>query len=311
MVKYRPLGNTGIKVSEIGMGTNTISGVGSHGYVDEADGSAAVQRAYELGVTFFDTAENYSEGRSEVVLGKVLGDKPDAVICTKVNPAGGSLTSERIREAAEASLRRLQRDVIDVYLLQNPPTAMISDPQIKEAFAALQRDGLIRSYGVSTLGTADIEQGEAVLDEGGYTSMEIGMNVAEQKPADTLLPRAHEFGAGVIVRVPLGTGLLTGKYERDHAFPDDDDRGYKATQRADALARVERRFAPVAALRQLSLQEGVSIIHLALGWLLTHEEVSTVISGAKNAVQVADNVAAGDVELSPSAMERLAAMRVQ
>ena len=141
--------------------------------------------------------------------------------------------------------------------------------------------------------------------------MEIGMNVAEQKPADALLPRAHEVGAGVIVRVPLGTGLLTGKYERDHPFPDDDDRGYKATQRADALARVERRFAPVAALRQLSLKEGVSIIHLALGWLLTHEEVSTVISGAKNAVQVADNVAAGDVELSPSAMERLAAMRVQ
>ena len=163
-MKYRPLGTTGILVSEIGMGTNTISGVGSHGYVDEADGSAAVRRAYELGVTFFDTAENYSDGRSEVLLGKVLGDKSDAVICTKVGPSGGSLTPERIREAAEASLQRLQRDVIDVYLLHNPPTAMISDPAIKDAFAALQRDGLIRSYGVSTLGTADIEQGEAVLD---------------------------------------------------------------------------------------------------------------------------------------------------
>ncbi|MDA1215572.1 MAG: aldo/keto reductase [Chloroflexi bacterium] len=148
-MKYRPLGNTGITVSEVGFGSNTISGQGTLGVVEEEQGAAAVQHAYDRGITFFDTAESYSDGRSEEVIGRVLGNKKDVVICTKIGANGGPITPERMRPAAEASLQRLRRGAIDVYLLHNPTTEEIEDPNIKEALKALLQDGLIRSYGVS------------------------------------------------------------------------------------------------------------------------------------------------------------------
>ena len=304
-MKYRPFGNTGIMVSEIGMGTNTISGRGSHGYVDEAQGIAAVERAYDLGVTFFDTAEGYSEGRSEEVLGKVLANKPDAVICTKVGMSGGPITPERIRPAAEASLRRLRRDVLDVYLVHNPTMEQVRDPAIREALEALRRDGLIRSYGVSTLEAVQIEQGEVVLQQEGYSSLEATLNIAEQEAADGLLPRARQSNTGIIIRSPLGSGLLTGKYHRQSAFAEGDRRG--RTDRGGALR--ERRFVAVEDLRRLAEEEGVSMVHAALAWVLSHEAVSTVIPGAKDPSQVEENVAAGDVALSASLLEGARALR--
>ena len=311
-MKYRPFGHSGLMVSEIGMGTNAVSGYGGGlGYVDETDGIAAVQRAYDLGVTFFDTSEGYSEGRSEVVLGKVLGNKQDVTICTKVENPGphvrptDSLTVEQIRPAAEASLRRLNREIIDVYLLHNPPTRVVADPSFKEALEALVRDGLIRTYGVSLnahLHVSDqIEQGEVLIHEGGYTSLEVGMNIGEQEVEDSFLPHAYQAGVGIIIRTPLGRGLLSGKYGPNHQFPEGDSRG--------ASESLARRLAPVEALRKLSGEAGVSPVHLALGWVLAHVEVSTVIPGCKNVVQVEDNVAAGDVELSPDVMEELRHLR--
>ena len=113
-MNYRELGNTGIRVSEVGFGANTVSGTGTYGYVDRAAGIAAIKRAYELGVTFYDTAEGYSEGRSEETLGEVLGNRQDVVICSKVGGRARPLTPEIIRSAAIASLKRMRRDVNDV-----------------------------------------------------------------------------------------------------------------------------------------------------------------------------------------------------
>ena len=223
-MKYRPFGNTGMTVSEIGFGANTISGKGSHGYVDESQGAAAVQRAYEVGVTFFDTAEGYSQGRSEEVIGRVLGNKDDVVVCTKVGMGGGPITADRIRSAAEASLSRLHRDAIDVYLLHNPSTELLRDPAVKEVLEVLQRDGLIRTYGVAILAGDQLGQGEAVVREQGYSSMEITLNVAEQEAGNGLLAHAGQSGLGVIIRAPMGGGLLTGKYDRTSTFGPGDNR---------------------------------------------------------------------------------------
>ena len=161
-MKYRQLGTNGLDVSEIGFGASTISGQGTYGSVNEADGIAAILQAYELGVTFFDTAEGYAEGRSEIALGKALGSKKDVVICTKVGGRAGPFTSTSIRGSVEASLRRLRRDAIDVYLLHNPETDQIKDPSIQEALQLLKQDGLIRGFGVSCVTRNCIEQGEEV-----------------------------------------------------------------------------------------------------------------------------------------------------
>jgi aryl-alcohol dehydrogenase-like predicted oxidoreductase len=290
-MRYRQLGNTGIEVSEIGMGCNTVAGDGSYGPQDEADGIAAIKRAHELGVTFFDTAEGYGGGQSEEALGKALGGR-DAVICTKV--AMRSVTPEKIREAAQKSLKRLQRDVIDVYLLHNPSIEQVQDPAFKQALTDLQRDGLIRSFGVSVTTGITIPESKEVLKQGGYSSMELEVNLVHNEPAEEVLPAAKNQGVGIIVRVPLGAGLLTGKYRRDTQFSDADSRG-NGRYRRDKMDEVFDRLDTLQALAQ---KEGVRLSQAALAWILTHDAVSTIIPGARNVSQVEANVAAEDVKLS-------------
>ena len=303
-MKYRPLGNTGMQVSEIGFGADAISGQGIYGVTDEADGIAAVQRAYELGVTFYDTAESYCEGRSEEVVGKVLGNKPDVVICTKVSARGEGLV-ERMRSAAEGSLRRLQRDAIDVYLLHNPSTAQIADPAVQEALKALQADGLVRTYGVSCVTALTLEQGEETLRQGGYTSMQVPLNIFQRQIVDELLPRSEEAGVGIAARVPLASGLLSGKYTSATRFAENDARGNGTVPRE----QVERELEKVPALVALADEQGVSLVQAALAWVLTHSGVSTTIPGAKNTAQAESNSTAGDVSLAPKFLEYVRSLR--
>ena len=304
-MRLREIGKTGIRASEIGMGTNTVSGQGTYGINEEKDGIAAVERAYDLGVTFYDTAEGYCEGRSEEVLGKVLGDKPDAVICTKVGSQGGPLTPERIRSAAEGSLRRLRRDVIDVYLLHNPETEQVVDPAIKEAMEALKKDGLIRSFGVSCHSAYGPEQGlEAIRQD--YTSLQMNLNMAYQDIVDTVLPVAQEEGVGIFARVPLASGLLTGKYSRSTTWDATDGRSPTGHVPQNVL---DRALDKLPDLQEMADAEGVPLVKAALAWVLTHEAVSSVIPGAKNPAQVEGNVAAADVTLSTDFVERVRTLR--
>ena len=302
-MKYREFGDTGITVSEIGIGTNTISGHGSHGVVDDRDGAAAVRRAYELGVTLFDTAESYSEGRSEEVLGRVLGGKRDAVICSKFTTSREGFTPADIRRALEGSLRRLRRDVIDIYLLHGPTVEQIHDPAVQQALEELKRDGLIRAYGASTRGADHMEQGPAILDESAYSAMEVPMNVTQREAAEAILPRAAEQSVGTVIRVPLGSGLLTGKYQSLDQFPEDDHRGVESFR-----DRMERRLAAAVPFNALAKEEGISNVHAALAWVLSQRGVSVAIPGCKNVAQVEENVAASDVTLSPEFLGKVGAM---
>lgn len=303
-METREIGNTGIKASAIGMGTNTISGQGTYGVNDEAEGTRAVERAYELGVTFYDTAEGYSSGRSEEVLGRVLGNKPDAVICTKVGSQGGAITPTRIREAAEASLRRLQRDAIDVYLLHNPETEEVTDPAIKDALEALKTDGLVRSYGVSCHSKYGVPQATASIEDG-YSSLQLNLNMTAQEIVGAVLPLAEERGVGIFARVPLASGLLTGKYDASTVFDATDGRS-PTGHVPNGL--IERALAMVPELTELAEAEGVALSQAAIAWVLTHRGVSSVIPGAKNVAQVESNAGASAVTLSAGFVERVRAL---
>ena len=302
-MKYRKFGNTGLTVSEIGIGTNSIAGLGSYGFTEAEQGIAAIKRAWELGVTFFDTAELYANGQSEEALGEALGNRQDVVICTKVGGQGLGITPERIRIACEASLKRLKRDAIDVYLLHNPTSAQIADPAYKQALEALQRDGLIRTYGVSVGNVPMIDDGLSVIEQGGYSSVQIEMNIVYPEARETFLPRAEEEGIGVIIRVPLASGLLTGKYTRNVQFSDDDSRRVRLDDK-----KLDRALGRIDTLKEIADAENVDLVKLAIAWVLGHSGVSTVIPGCKNVAQVEANVAASDVSLSPAAFERTLAL---
>jgi aryl-alcohol dehydrogenase-like predicted oxidoreductase len=289
-------------VSEVGIGTDSIAGQGTYGYTEESDGIAMLDRAYALGATFFDTAESYCDGRSEELIGRVLGNKSDVAICTKVGGGRSKLEPGRIRPAAEESLRRLRRDRIDVYLLHNPQTEQLSDPAIIEELEALREDGLIASYGASLLLGAQSEQAEVVFDHPGYTSIQVTLNLAEQGVTDAILPRAQEMGVGIIARVPLGSGVLTGKYSRDTQFPENDRRS-TGKVREEVQRQMDLRFSASEQLRTWSAQEGISMTQAALAWVLSFDAVSSAIPGCKSAAQAESNTAASGVTLSPAFME--------
>lgn len=300
-MKYRQLGTNGLDVSEIGFGASTISGQGTYGSVNEADGIAAILQAYELGVTFFDTAEGYAEGRSEIALGKALGGKKDVVICTKVGGRAGPFTGTSIRGSVEASLRRLRRDTIDVYLLHNPETDQIKDPSIQEALQFLKQDGLIRGFGVSCVTRNCIEQGEEVIRQGGYTAIQIPLNIFQQQSVEGLLPHAQRAGVGVIARVPLASGLLTGKYNSSTVFPENDGRATGTVPEE----QLRQELAKVPALVKQAALDGVLLGQAALAWVLGQPGISTVIAGTKNVEQARLNASASGLMLS-TAFWRLA-----
>ncbi|MGZ5472678.1 MAG: aldo/keto reductase, partial [Thermoanaerobaculia bacterium] len=228
---YRKLGNTGITVSEIGFGGWAIGGVTEAsgtplgwGRTNDDESLAAIRRARELGVTFFDTADSYGFGRSESLLGIVLSrHRKDVVIATKVGVVRNSngdlrkdFSKQHIYHAVDGSLKRLRSDYIDVYQMHNPTIDDLQRGEIQEVMEQLQDDGKIRFWGVSI---STVQEGLEIVRRGWGHTLQVLYNVLNQAPADELLPLAKERGFGVIARVPLASGLLTGKYREGATFP--------------------------------------------------------------------------------------------
>ncbi len=174
------------------------------------------------------------------------------------------------------------------------------NPAYKQAMQELQRDGLIRTYGVSSTTAVMLEQSENVLEVGDYSSIELEMNLVFPEAREKVLPAAEKLGVGIIVRVPLASGLLSGRYTRETRFPENDFRNYNPEKARSGIRpeRLDRAFDRLESLKELAKAEGIDLVQLALAWLLSHDEVSTVIPGCKNAAQVESNVSAGEVRLS-------------
>jgi aryl-alcohol dehydrogenase-like predicted oxidoreductase len=313
VTEYRELGKkTGIRVSAIGFGGWAIGGASEAsgvplgwGRQSDEESLAAIRRARELGITFFDTADSYGFGRSESLLGIVLSRyRQEVVIATKVGvvrTASGALKKDFSRQhifhAVDGSLKRLRTDYIDLYQMHNPTIEDLRHEEIQDAMERLQDAGKIRFWGVSV---STPEEGIEIMQRGWAHALQVLYNVLNQAPADVLLPTAKEKGYGIIARVPLASGLLTGKFRIDSVFPSDDLRQNFLTPRRlqEAIERVDEAKSIVGGASR-------SLAEAALRFVLANEAVSTTIPGARNARQVETNAAAVEGTLSPDILEKL------
>lgn len=311
-MQYRSLGKTGITVSAIGFGGWAIGGPVEAsgaplgwGRTSDEESLGAIRRAREAGVTFFDTADSYGFGRSESLLGIVLSRyRQDVVIATKfgvVRTSSGELrkdfSKKHIFIAVDGSLKRLRTDYIDLYQAHNPTLADLRREEIQEAMEMLQDVGKIRFWGISVSAP---EEGIEIVRRGWAHTLQVLYNILNQAPADELFPLAKEKGYGIIARVPLASGLLTGKFRLDTVFSADDIRqNFLTTKRLqEAIERVDEAKAVIGGSAR-------SLTEAALQFVLSNEAVSTTVPGARNARQVEMNVAAAEGRLSADLVDKL------
>jgi aryl-alcohol dehydrogenase-like predicted oxidoreductase len=311
-MQSRRLGKTGWDVSEIGFGAWAIGG--AWGETDDEESMAALHAAVDAGVTFFDTADVYGDGRSERLLARLLRERDERlVVATKfgrrVEQDPALFTYENLRGWLERSRENLGVEAVDLVQLHCPPPDTFYLPEVHEACSRLVEEGLARSYGVSV---EKVEEALKAIEYDGVTTIQLIFNMLRQRPAELFFDQARRRDVGVIVRVPLASGLLTGKFDRTSTFASDDHRAYNRQgeefDRGETFSGVEYEVGleVVEELRPL-VPPGATLAQLALRWILTFDAVSTVIPGAKTPEQGRANAAAADLP-APSAetMERIA-----
>ncbi len=309
----RRLGKTNYEVSEIGFGAWAIGG--DWGETDDGESLAAMEAAVDAGVTFFDTADVYGDGRSERLVARLLRERPEKlVVATKFGRRAPQqevvhYSYENLRGWLERSLTNLGVDAAELVQLHCPPWDAYYTPSVFEACDRLVDEGLMRAYGVSV---ERIEEALKAIEYPGVTTVQIIFNIFRQRPAELFFEQARLRDVGVIVRVPLASGLLTGKLGRDTVFAADDHRTYnRHGERFDvgetfAGVDYEVGLEAVEELRAL-VPEGATLAQLALRWILGFEAVSTIIPGAKTAEQARANAAASDLPaLSGDALRTIA-----
>jgi aryl-alcohol dehydrogenase-like predicted oxidoreductase len=304
-MKYRPLGRTGWSVSEISFGAWAIGG--AWGNVSEEDAMAALHKAVDSGVNFIDTADVYGDGRSERLISRLRkARKEEIIVATK---AGRRLprqtvegySRENLTTWIDDSLRNLSTDSLDLVQLHCPPTDLYYQPEAFGILDDLVKAGKIRCYGVSV---ERVEEALKAMEFPNVQSVQIIFNIFRQRPADLFFPRAKDRQVGILARVPLASGLLTGKLRADSTFGPDDHRNFnRHGERFDVgetFSGVDYNvgLAAVEEIRAL-VPQGVSMTQFALRWILMFDAVSCAIPGGKRPDQVVDNCAASDLPPLP------------
>lgn len=313
-MRYRQLGNTDLQVSELSFGTWAIGG--DWGTVDDAASLRALEVAIDRGVNFFDTADVYGSGHSEELLAKATkGKEHEIYIATKFCRKGDihdpqNYSEATVRQYCEDSLRRLQRETIDLYQIHCPAFSILKQGEVFEVLDKLKAEGKIRYYGVSV---ESVEEGLFCMEQPGVSALQVIFNMFRQKVSNELLPVAEKKQVGILARVPLASGLLTGKFTANTTFEADDHRTYNAN--GDAF-NVGETFAGLPFVKGVELAEQLrwietnerTMTQAALRWILDHPAVSTVIPGFKNEAQVLNNLAAIEVpSFTAEELERIAA----
>lgn len=309
-MKYRSLGRTGWMVSEISFGAWAIGG--AWGQVSEKDALAALHQAVDSGVNFIDTADVYGSGRSERLIADLKKErKEEIVIATK---AGRRLprqtiegySRENLTAWIEDSLRNLATDTLDLLQLHCPPTELYSRPEVFAILDDFVRAGKIRYYGVSV---EKVEEALRAIEHPNVQTVQIIFNCFRQRPADLFFAKARQQQVGILARVPLASGLLTGKLRQDSTFAADDHRNFnrhgEAFDVGETFSGVDFSVGleAVEEIRRL-LPAGVSMSQFALRWILMFDAVTCAIPGGKRPEQVAENGRASD--LPPLASETMA-----
>ena len=313
-MNYRELGRTGWKVSEISYGAWAIGG--DWGSVDDADSLVALRAALDHGVNFVDTADVYGDGHSEKLIGQVLRERKGEriYVATKAGRrlqphVADGYTGKNLAAFVERSLRNLGVEAIDLVQLHCPPTEVFYRPEVFDALDQLVAAGKVRTYGVSV---EKVEEALKAIEYPNVQTVQIVFNLFRQRPAGLFFSEAKARRVGILARVPLASGLLTGKMRPDTRFEASDHRRYNREGEAfdvgETFAGVpyEAGLAAVDALRPL-VPPGATMAQFALRWILMFDAVSCAIPGAKRAGQVEDNVAASD--LAPLSQEAMAAAR--
>lgn len=312
-MKYRELGRTGWKVSSIGFGAWAIGG--TWGPVRDEESLTALHKAAEMGVNFFDTADVYGDGRSERLLGKLKKDhKQEILIATKAGRRLDPHTAkgynrENLNAFVDRSLKNLDVDAIDLLQLHCPPTEVYYMPEVFGVLDGMVRAGKIRHYGVSV---EKVEEALKAVEFPNVQTVQIIFNMFRQRPAELFFEQVRKRNVGVLARVPLASGLLTGKMTPDSTFDKDDHRAFN--RRGEAFDRGET-FSGVAFSNGLKAVEelkavcpdGMSMVQFALRWILMFDAVTCAIPGAKRPSQAEENVSAAD--LPPLSDKTMAAVR--
>ncbi len=309
-MNYRLLGRTGMKVSEVSFGAWAIGS--SWGTVDDRTSLAALHRAVDLGVNFIDTADVYGNGRSERLVGRLLRERKERIyVATK---AGRRLsphtpdkyTEKALRRFVEDSLKNLGVDAIDLLQLHCPPTPVYYEPGVFDILDRLVTAGKLRNYGVSV---EKVEEALKAIEYPGVKTVQIIYNIFRQRPQDLFFREARSRWVGVIARVPLASGLLSGRMSRSTRFGSDDHRAFnrrgQAFDRGETFAGVDfaRGLAAVEELRRL-VPKGMTMTQFALRWILMNPAVSCTIPGAKTPDQVTENCGAASVPRLPRSLMR-------
>ena len=310
-MQYRQLGRTDMNVAAISFGAWAIGG--SWGAADDAESLRALNRAVELGVNFIDTADVYGDGRSERLIAQLRKNHPGHTIyvATKAGrrlpkQVADGYTRENINAWVERSLKNLAVEALDLLQLHGPPSAVYDRPEVFGILDDLVAAGKVRYYGVSV---ETVDQARRAVQYPNVQTVQIIFNMFRLKPAEEFFPLAQEKQIGILARVPLASGLLTGKLSAQTTFAADDHRSFNREGQffdkgetfsgvpyADGLAAVER-------LRQIK-PAGMSLVQFALRWILMFPAVTCAIPGARTAEQEEQNAAAADLPPLPEELMR-------
>ena len=312
-MEYRRFGRTGRDVSAIGFGAWAIGG--SWGSVDDATSLRALHAAADAGITLIDTADVYGDGRSEALIGRFLRERTGEsfFVATKMGRSAplelASYTPDAFRRWVDGSRERLGMDRLDLIQLHCLPTAIYYQPETFAALDELVADGSIAAYGVSV---EKVEEGLKAIEFPGVAAVQIIFNAFRQRPAERFLAEAARRDVAVLARVPLASGLLTGKLTATSSFEADDHRLFNRRGESfdvgETFSGVDygTGLAAVEEIRAL-VPEGATMAQLALRWILMHEAITTAIPGARTPEQARANAAAADLPpLPPATMARIA-----
>ncbi len=312
-MQYRELGRTGYNVSAASFGAWAIGG--TWGAVDDAESLAALHKAIDLGVNFIDTADVYGDGHSERLIAQILKDRREEIIVAtkagrRLNPhVAAGYNRENLTAFIERSLKNLDVEALDLVQLHCPPTEVYYMPETFGVLDDLVRAGKIRYYGVSV---EKVEEAIKAIEFPNVQTVQIIFNIFRQRPADLFFKLAQEKQVGILARVPLSSGMLTGKMSKKSSFEADDHRQFNregaAFDKGETFSGVDYDLSlqAVEELRPL-VPEGWTMAQFALRWILMHPAVSCVIPGAKRPAQAADNTAAADLPaISDEAIAKVA-----
>ena len=311
-MKYRELGRTGFKVSEVSFGSWAIGG--TWGPVKDKESLAALHKAIEMGVNFFDTADVYGDGRSERLLGKIRKEYDGKIyITTKAGRRLEPHTTEgynrkNLTSFIERSLKNLDVETIDLLQLHCPPTEVYYKPEVFKIMDDFIREGKIRYYGVSV---EKVEQALKAIEYPNVQSVQIIFNMFRHRPSELFFAQAKKHQVGILARVPLASGMLTGKFDNDSTFASDDHRKFnrngEAFDRGETFSGVDfsTGLKAVEELKAIS-PKGMSMVQFALRWILMFDEVTCAIPGAKRPSQAEENFSSPDLSpLSDETMQKV------